>query len=90
MLIAKLHSSNFTFATNHRHLCYKYDFVQNGWHGGLTHLLGKVQMKYQNINVQNCPLNMSNIRELCGIKDGRHIACDIISKAEICNLLDII
>ena len=28
--------------------------------------------------------------ELCDIKDGRHIACDIISKAEVCKLLDII
>ena len=53
---------------------------------GLAHLLGKVKMKYQNKNAQNCPANMSIIRELCDIRDGRHIACDIISKAEVCML----
>ena len=41
-------------------------------------------------STQNCPPNMSIIRELCDIRDGRHIACDIISKAEVCSLLDII
>ena len=41
-------------------------------------------------NSQNCPANMSIIRELCDIRDGRHIACDIISKTEVCSLLDII
>ena len=60
------------------------------WHSGLAHLLGKVKMKYQNKNAQNCPANMSIIRELCDIRDGRHIACDIISKTEVCSLLDII
>ena len=38
----------------------------------------------------SCPANMSIIRELCDIRDGRHIACDIISKTEVCSLLDII
>ena len=64
--------------------------VQTDWHSGLAHLLGKVKMKYQNKTVQNCPANMSIIRELCDIRDGRHIAFDIISKAEVCSLLDII
>ena len=87
---AKLHSISSTFATNYRHLCYKYELVQSDWHSGLAHLLGKVKMKYQNKNSQNCPANMSIIRELCDIRDGRHIACDIISKTEVCSLLDII
>ena len=30
------------------------------------------------------------IRELCDIRDVRQIACDIISKTEVCSLLDII
>ena len=90
LLLAKLHSISSTFATNYRHLCYKYELVQSDWHSGLTHLLGKVKMKYQNKNSQNCPANMSIIRELCDIRDGRHIACDIISKTEVCSLLDII
>ena len=47
-------------------------------------------MKYQNINAQNCLPIMSIIRELCDIRDGKHVACDIISKAEVCSLLDII
>ena len=38
----------------------------------------------------HCPAIMSIIRELCDIRDGRHIACDIISKTEVCSLLDII
>ena len=90
LLLAKLHSISSTFATNYRHLCYKYELVQSDWHSGLAHLLGKVKMKYQNKNSQNCPANMSIIRELCDIRDGRHIACDIISKTEVCSLLDII
>ena len=90
LLLAKLHSISSTFATNYRHLCYKYDLVQTDWHSGLAHLLSKVKMKYQNKNAQNCPANMSIIRELFDIRDGRHIACDIISKAEVCSLLDII
>ena len=79
-----------TFATNYRHLCYNYELVQTDWHSGLAHLLGKVKMKYQNKKAQNCPADMSIIRELCDIRDGRHIACDNISKAEVCSLLDII
>ena len=47
-------------------------------------------MKYQNKTAQNCPANMSIIRELCDIRDGKHIACDIMSKTEVCSLLDII
>ena len=79
LLLAKLHSISSTFATNYRHLCYKYDLVQSDWHSGLAHLLGKVKMKCQNKNAQNYPTNMSIIRQLCDIRDGRHIACDIIS-----------
>ena len=90
IVISKLHSISSTFATNYRHLCYKYELVQSDWHSRLAHLLGKVKIKYQNKNAQNCPANMSIIRELCDISDGRHIACDIISKAEVCSLLDII
>ena len=90
LLLAKLHSISSTFATNYRHLCYKYELVQSDWHSGLAHLPGKVKIKYQNKSAQNCPANMSIIRELCDIRDGRHIACDIISKTEVCSLLDII
>ena len=85
-----IHSISSTFATNYRHLCYKYELVQSDRHSGLAHLLGKVKMKYQNKNAQICPANMIIIRELCDIRDGRHIACDIISKTEVCSLLDII
>ena len=90
LLLAKLYSTSSTFATNYRHLCYKYDLVETDWHSGLAHLLGKVKMKYQNKNRQNCPASMSIIRELCDIRDGRHIVSYIISKAEVCSLLDII
>ena len=92
LVLAKLHSISSTFATYYRHLSYKYDLVQTDCHAGLAHLLGKVKMKYQNKNAQNCPSNMSIVRELCDIRDGRHtcIACDIISRAEMCSLLDII
>ena len=38
----------------------------------------------------HCPANMSIIRELCDSRDGIHRACDIISKTEVCSLLDII
>ena len=41
-------------------------------------------------NAQNCPPIMSVFRELCDITDGRHIACGIISKADVCSFLDII
>ena len=71
------------------HLCYKYELVQTDWHSGLAHLLDKAKMKYQNKNAQNCPANMSIIRELCDIRNTR-LACDIISKAEVCSLLDVI
>ena len=90
LLLAKLHSISSTFATNYRHLFYTYELVKTDWHSGLAHLLGKGKIKYQNKNAQNCPANMSIIRELYNIRDGRHIACDIISIAEVCSLLDII
>ena len=73
MLLVKLHSISSTFATNYRHVCYKYDSFQNDWHVGLAHLIGKVKIKYQNKNSQICPPNISIIRELCNIRDGRHI-----------------
>ena len=69
MLLAKLHSMNSTLAPNYRHLCYKYDLVQTDWHAGIAHLLGKVKMKYQNKNEQNCPPIMSIILELCDIRE---------------------
>ena len=90
LLLAQLHFISSAFATNYLHLCYKYELVQTDWHAGLAHMLGKVKMKYQNKNAQNCPANMSIIRELCDIRDGRYIACDIIFKAEVCSLCDII
>ena len=90
IVIGKIAFHQFYIGHNYRHLCYKYDLVQADWHSVLAHMLGKVKMKYQNKNAQNCPANMSIIRELCVIRDGRHIACDIISKAEVCSLLDII
>ena len=74
-----------TFATNYRHLCYKYDLVQNNWHAKLAHLLGKVKKKIKLHKIVRLI-----IRELCDIRDGRHIAFDHISKAEVCSLLDII
>ena len=90
LLLAKLHSINSTFATNYRHLCFKYDLVQTDWQAGLAHLLGNVKIKYQYKNARYYPPHMSNICELCDIRDGRHIACDIISKEDVCSLLDII
>ena len=63
LLLAKLHSINFTFATNYRLLCYKYDSVQTDWHAGLANLLGRVKMKYQNKSSQNYPLIASIIRD---------------------------
>ena len=84
LLLAKLNSISSTFATNYRHFCYKSDLVQTDWHAGLAHLLSKVKMKYQNEIAQECPPNLSIIRVLCDIRDGRHIACDIISRAEVC------
>ena len=67
-----------------------FDLVQTDWHAELAHLLEKVKMKYQNKNAQNFWPIMSIIRELCDIRDGRQIACDIISKAEVCSWIDII
>ena len=32
LLLAKLHCIIFTFATNYRYLCYKFDLVQTDWH----------------------------------------------------------
>ena len=85
LLLAKLHSMNSTFAANYRHLCYKYDLVQNDSHTGLANLLCKVNIQYQTINAQHCPPNMSIILKLCDVRDGKHISCDIISKAEVCH-----
>ena len=50
--------TNSTVATKYRHLCFKCHLVQNDWHVGSAHLLGKVKIKYQNIIAQNCPPNI--------------------------------
>ena len=50
LLQSKLHCSGSTFASNYRHLSYKYNVCEEDLFSGLSHLLGKVKMRFAEIN----------------------------------------
>ena len=84
----KLHCSGSTFASNYRHLSYKYNICEEDWFSGLSHLLGKVKMRFAEIN-KSCTYSTQALIELCGIRDGT-IQCNILNQNEACALIDVL
>ena len=77
LLQSKLHCAGSTFASNYRHLSYKYKYnvCEEDWFSGLSHLLGKVKMRFAEI-IKSCTYSTQALIELCGIRDGT-IQCNI-------------
>ena len=88
LLLSKLHCSGSTFASNYRHLSYKCNVCEEDWFSGLSHLLGKVKMRFAEIN-KSCTYSTQALIELCGIRDGT-IQCNILNQNEVCALIDVL
>ena len=88
LLQSKLHCTGSTFASNYRHLSYKYNICEEDWFSGLSHLLGKVNMRFAEIN-KSCTYSTQALIELCGIRDGT-IQCNILNQNEVCALIDVL
>ena len=86
----KLHCSGSTFASNYRHLSHKYNVCKEDWFSGLSHLLGKVKMRFAEIN-KSCTYSTQALVELCGIRDGT-IQCNIqvLNLNEVCAVIDVL
>ena len=55
---------------------------------GLSHLLGKVKMRFADIN-KSCTYSTQALIELCGIRYGT-IQCNILNQNEVCALIDVL
>ena len=88
LLQSKLHCTGSTFASNYRHLSYKYNICEEDWFSGLSPLLGKVKMLLAEIN-KSCIYSTQALIELCGIRDGT-IQCNILNHNEVCALIDVL
>ena len=88
LLQSKLHCTGSTFASNYRHLSYKYNICEEDWFSGLSHLLGKVKMRFAEIN-KSCTYSTQALIELCGIRDST-IQCNILNQNEVCALIDVL
>ena len=88
LLQSKLHCTGSTFASNYRHLSYKYNICEEDWFSGLSHLLGKVKMRFAEIN-KSSTYSTQALIELCGIRDGT-IQCNILNQNEVCALIDVL
>ena len=50
LLQSKVHCSGSTFASSYWQLSYKYNVCEEDWLSGISHLLGKVKMRFAEIN----------------------------------------
>ena len=81
LLQSKLHCSSCTFASNYRHLAYICNICEEDWFSGLSHLRGKVKMRFAKID-KSCKYSTQALIGLCGIRDGT-IQCNILNQNEV-------
>ena len=81
-----LHCKHSTFADNFRYLSYKYHLEFSDWFINLSHLMGKVKMKNNELYPSQPETNI--LLELCEMRDD--LFYELLSNEEITKLIDII
>ena len=85
ILLSKLYCLQSTFASNYKYLFSKYNISHNDWFTDVSHLTGKVTMKFQqNSQSRN---EAQSLIELCAIRDGFFTT---LSQADVCHLIELI
>ena len=74
-------------AANFKYLSYKYNISQDEWFTDLSHLIKKVENKFQIFLKTKVLLILCAI--LCAMRDDM-IECGILSRADACKLIDLI
>ena len=87
MLSAKLHCIKSTFASNYKYLSYRYNASHDDWYKDISHLIGKVKMKFQ--KDYQSRYKVQTLVELCAIRDGIS-TCNAISYSGACDLINLI
>ncbi len=86
IVVHKLQCSSSILAENYRYLAFKYKIFHGDWHQGLNHLLSKIIDSYSAQDIANAQL----VAELCSIRDGEQLCDSVISRDNLCNLIDLI
>ena len=80
-------SNKIILFNNYKYLSYKYNISQDEWFTDLSHLIKKVDIKFQK-DFQN-QSTVNTIVELCAIRDDV-TECGVLSRADACKLIDLI
>ena len=68
IISSKLHCIKSTFASNYKYLSYRYNNSHDDWYKDISHLIGKVKLKFQqDFHSRN---TAQTLEELCAIRDG--------------------
>ena len=79
IISSKLHCIRSTFASNYKYLLYRYTISNDDWYKDVSHLFGKVKMKFQqDYQSRN---TSETLVELCARRDGLS-TCNVLSYLE--------
>ena len=90
MFVSQSYYLSFAVYSLHSHLITVYlsskcNIFHNDWFTDVSHLIGKVRMKFQqNSRISN---EVQSLIELCAIRDGLS-NCNILTHADVCHLIE--
>ena len=87
IISSKLHCIKSTFASNYKYLSYRYNISHSDWYKDISHLIGKVKLKFQQ-DFQSRDTAQTFV-ELCAIRDGLS-TCNALSYLDACELINLI
>ena len=87
IISSKLHCIKSTFASNYKYLSYRYNISHSDWYKDISHLIGKVKLKFQQ-DFQSRDTAQTLV-ELCAIRDGLS-TCNALSYLDACELINLI
>ena len=86
-LSSKLYCIKSTFASNYKYLSYRYTISHVDWYKDISHLIGKVKIKFQqHFQSRN---TAQTLVELCAIRDGLS-TCNALSYLYVSELINLI
>ena len=87
IISSKLHCIKATFASNYKYLSYRYNISHSDWYKDISHLIGKVKLKFQQ-DFQSRDTAQTLV-ELCAIRDGLS-TCNALSYLDACEQINLI
>ena len=87
IISSKLYCIKYTFASNYKYLSYRYNFFHSDWYKDISHLTGKVKLKFQqDFQSRN---TAETFVELCALRDELS-TCNALSYLNVCELINLI